>query len=383
MLGCIHSIVGTFFGTFLIAYIMQISSNEAVSLSIFNIAFYTAIAAGFLMLADYVKRRNKMFVYRFSVITQILLLLAIAWLKDGISPYIAILGAAYGLALAFRHCPLNIMTGEKINKRLMTPFVGYKGMIIGIVSVLTPFLLGFFITAGSYEHMAIAMCFFLALEFALSFRISSDSISEQRFKLACFLSKAKRSILIRRVYLVDFLAGFAKDPLGVVVTMYIVYLFGTNFNLGILTSVFAGLSIAMNFLMGRFAKPKMFPRLLLVSNIVIGAAALLFLSWTGAITFIIYQFANATAIKFMSNIREINLNNASNSACVDKDSRAEFFVGREMALSVGRILGFLILFTIGFSGHMEWLKYYLVFLTAGIVLTGMISIKICRHGFYR
>jgi hypothetical protein len=362
---------------------MQISSNEAVSLSIFNISFYTMIAAGFLMLADYVKRRDKMFVYRFSVITQIVLLLAIAYLKDGISPYIAILGAGYGLALAFRHCPLNIMTGEKINKRIMTPFVGYKAMIGGTVAVLTPVLLGLFITAGSYEHMAVAMCFFLGLEYILSFFISSKNVSDQKFGLACFLSKAKRSILIRRVYLVDFLAGFAKDPLGVVMTMYIVYLFGTNLNLGIITSIFAGITIFTNFLLGRFGQLKMFPNLLMVANVFIGAAAILFLGWTGAITFIIYQFVNATAVKFMSNVREINLNNASNSACVGKDSRAEFFVGREMALSFGRILGFLILFTIGFSGHMEFLKYYLVFLTAGVVLCGMISIKVCRHGLCR
>ncbi|MDR0449362.1 MAG: hypothetical protein LBG89_02795 [Rickettsiales bacterium] len=381
LLNAIHSIVGTFFGTFLIAYIMQISDNEAVALSVYNIAFFTAVAFGFLILADYVKRREKMFVYRFSVIIQFLLLAAIARLGDSISPYIAIFGAVYGLAMAFRHCPLNIITGEKIKKKIMAPFIGYRATIGGVVAVMTPALLGLFITAGSYEEMAIAMCVFLVVEFFLSFFLHSKGASDQKFGLACFVSSAKRSILIRRVYLIEFLGGFSLyGPLGVVLTMFTIYLFHTNLLLGILSSSFAAVAIAANFLFGRFGKPAAFPKMLLFSNILIGAAALAFVGFSGAITFVIYQLAVATALKFIDNVQATNFMNASNSACVGKDSRAEFFVAGEMVLNMGRILSFLILFTIGFSGHIEWLKYYLALMTMCIIAAGLIGVKICRHG---
>jgi YQGE family putative transporter len=381
MLSAIHSIVGTFFGTFLIAYIMQISQNEAVALSIYNIAFYAAITIGFLLLADYVKRKNKMLVYRLSIIIQFLCLSAIALFQDTISPYIAIFGAVYGLAMAFRHCPLNIIVGEKIKKRLMAPFIGYRNMVGGIVSVMTPALLGIFITVGSYEEMAAAMCAFLVLEFFLSFFLRSRNVSDKKFGLACFVSSAKRSILIRRVYLVEFLGGFSQyGPLGIVLTMYIVYIFQSNLKLGILTSAFAGVAIAANFLFGRFGRPKMFPKILLFSNILIGAAAIGFAGWAGAVTFVIYQLSVATALNFINNIADTNFMNASNSACVQKDSRAEFFVAGEMALDTGRILSLLVLFTIGFSGHIEWLKYYLLAMTACILFSGTVSVKICRHG---
>lgn len=381
LLSAMHSIIGTFFGTFLIAYIMQISDNEAVSLSIYNIAFYATIAVGFLLLADYVKRKNKMFIYRFSVISQAILLIAIATLGDKISPYIAIFGAGYGMAMAFRHCPFNIMVGEKITKRMMIPFSGYKATIGGIVAIATPALLGLFISAGSYTQMAVAMLFFLAIEYLLSFFIQSKNVCQEKFGLKCFLSNAKRSILMRRVYLVEFLSGLSDyGPMSVVATMYTVYLFQSNMSLGILTSIFAFTTIVMDFFLGRYGKANMFPKFLVVANIMMGAAAIGFFFLSGKPTFIFYQFASATALKFMNRIKNINWNNASGSACVSKENhRSEFYVASDVILGFGRVLSFLILFTIGASGNMELLKHYLIAMIILVLIAGRISIKVCRN----
>ncbi|MCL2017233.1 MAG: hypothetical protein FWG80_00450 [Alphaproteobacteria bacterium] len=385
MLSAIHSIVGTFFGTFLIAYIMQIAQSEAISISIYKIALYTVITLGFILLADTVKRKDKMQIYRISILIQALCLGAIALTGDGIAPYIAIFGAVYGLAMAFRHCPFNIIIGEKIKKRMMTAYTGYSAMVSGIASVATPLFLGLFITIGSYEHMAVAMLLFLGFELILSFFIRSRNVTSKRFSLSVFIPQARRSILVRRVFLTEFLAGFSySEPLNVVTTMYIVYLFHTNLNLGIISSVFAGVAIMVSFLVGRYGRPEHFPILLIISNILVVSTAFIFLVFTGKLSFILYRFAQSSGMNFITKVKNINTFNTSNSAaCVSRDCRAEFFVVREMALNLGRILSFLILFTIGFSGNMDWLKWYLVIMTLCVAAGGTMSLKICRHNGVR
>ncbi|MDR1027470.1 MAG: hypothetical protein LBL46_03585 [Rickettsiales bacterium] len=381
LLGAIHAVVGTFFGTFLIAYIMQISTNESVSLSVYNMAYFAALMAGFLLLADFVKRRDKMLVYRAGIVIQGACLAAIALAGDGIAPFVALFGAVYGIALAFRYCPFNIITGEKIKRRMMIPFSGYKATIGGIVSVLTPLFLGLFIEVGSYEKMAMVMGAFLLLDFALSFFLRSPA-GAGRFSLGGFMSGARRSILVRRVYLSEFLAGLTySGPMGVVATMFIMYAFGGGFSLGLITSIFAGVAIAASFALGRWGTMKSFPRLIKISNVVIAAAAAFFVAMPGAVAVILWQFANATALRFLTQVQEINVVNASNSACVGTECRAEFFVAREMMLTFGRILGFVILLTIGMTGRVDWLKWYLALMAAGVIVSGVICAKICRRGF--
>lgn len=380
LLSAIHSVVGTFFGTFLVAYIMEIASNQAISISIYNIAYYAAVALGFLMLADRVKRKDKMSVYRGSIIIQAICLIGIAVVQDGIAPYVAIVGAVYGLAMAFRHCPYNVLIGEKVNKRMMTPFVGYKSVIGGTASVLTPVFLGLFITAGSYEQTAVAMCFFLALEYVLSYFIRSRGVCAVPFSLKCFLPQITRSILIRRIFLLEFLKGFTTSgPLTTIITMFTIYMFETNLNLGILTSVFAVVGIAVSFLLGRFGQPKFFKKMLVFSNVFMIGASVLFLVATGKLSFIFFRFAEVSALKLINSVDEINLTNASNSACVGADNRTEYFVARDVVLNLGRIFSFIILFTIGASGNMDLLKYYLLLLVLCIAASCYTSIKICRR----
>ena len=380
LISAIHAVVGVFFGTFLISYIMQISDNEAVSISIYNIALFTALTAGFLLLADTVKRKNKMRVYRMNLFIQAASLITIATVGENIAPFIAVFGAVQGFASAFLHTPLNVIISEKVKKRMMVAYSGYNAMVGGIVSIATPLILGFLITIGSYEYIAVFMLLFLCAAYVLSFFLHSHNPAAKRFSISNFIPLARRSILVRRVMFVEFLAGLSvHGPLGVVSTMFVVFLFHTDFFLGLITSAFAVVSIIISFLVGRFGRPEKFPALLVISNSLTIFAGLIFLLFTGKWSFLFYRLIQSSAMHFIMKVKHINMFNTSNSAaCVAHDCRTEFLVVRETILNAGRILSFLILFTIGYSGNIEWLKYYLVFLTLVFAVAGAMSLKICR-----
>ena len=378
-LGTIHAITGAFFGAFLVSYMMQIADNQLLSISIYNILKFALIGIGFWILADFVKRKNKMLVYRGGIILQLFCLLVMAIVQDGIAPYLAILGAIYGFAMAMRHCPFNVIMAEKINEKITTAFVGYRTMFGKSASVITPLLLGLFITIGSYPFMALVMCFVLLFEFYLSYQLHSNTAQKSRFNIKRFLQSARRSILVRRVLLVDALKGFSGDALSTALVVYAVYLLHTDFNLGLLMSGLAIVGIALSYIFGKYAKPQMFPRILLISNIIMLSFLVLFMGTSGIVMFIIFRIALWIPANIVGKIREVNLIDASNSACVGPDCKTEFWVFRDAVLNVGRVLGFGTLLAIGVWGTFDMLKYFIAVMTIIFVMVSALSIKISRH----
>ncbi|MDR0726510.1 MAG: hypothetical protein LBF37_00435 [Rickettsiales bacterium] len=84
----LRKITDLFVGTFLVSYIMHSSLNEIISVSIYQFFYYLALIAGFYIFADWVKRKNKVNLFRLGQIPKIIMLLMIVFMHGDINEYI-------------------------------------------------------------------------------------------------------------------------------------------------------------------------------------------------------------------------------------------------------------------------------------------------------
>lgn len=376
----LRNISDLFLGTFLVSFIMHLSASQIVSVSMYKLFEYAATCAGFFLFAQWCKRYNKVAVFALNLIPKIMLLVAIIMLGDRVVDWVIPLGLLYGIGAAMYHLPMNSMVGEKIASNMMNRYIGAKNTVIYIVKILTPVLLGIFIDTGSYVDMAYVMLGLTVVELGLCFGLSPSQHKTRRpIDFVGFFRCMMRFPVIRTMFRMEVLRGFGVGLLGTVITMYTVYMFHTDLNLGIFTTIFAIFSIITSWAFGRWGRRKLYPYMLVVAMIVVLAAMSIFVWNTTPATFLLYNFVYVTAIVLMKQISSVTILNLSKSKCVTANHRIEYFVFRDFALFLGRWVGFVGLMYIGVFGGYAWLRWYLVAITATILVSGAMAATMSRH----
>ena len=364
--------------TFFVSFIMQNSANEIFAVSVYNLFWFFVSAISLFVVAGWVKRKNKVAVFRLTAIPNIILFSIIVFLGDTAVEKIIPLGILLGISDATYWLPMHRMIGEKVDTKAMTKFHGYRSMINQITMVSAPVILGLFITVGSYEQMAKALLVLCIVELILSFFLSpSFHRSKNKPDIAGFYRCMLQYPVIRKQFFIELLRGFSwGGALPIIITMYVVWMFKTDFMLGMFTTVFAIFTIITSFLFGRFGKKSMFPRILALSMIGATGSMALFVANTNATTFLIYNFVFVTIVALSNKITLVNTYNLSKASCVSRDHKVEYFVFRDLTLCIGGIISFVGLLAIGTFGGYEWLRWYMIPLTLSIVWIGYASIKI-------
>ncbi len=364
-----------FLGTFFVSFVMQLATNEILAVSMYKLFEFVAAIVGYLLIANLCKKYDKVVVFGLNLVLKAALLLLIIFLGDGAINYIIPLGLLYGFGEALYHLPMHIMVGEKVAASSMTRYIGLKTAINHIAKFAMPVVLGIFITVSSYTQMACALLVLIVIE---AFMVMGLTRSRHRSTTSVdFLGFARcmmRFPVIKRLFLIEVLRGFSTSgALGTVITMYTVYMFHTDMNLGIFTTIFSFCSIITSFLFSRFAKRNHFPLILSICTLVSITCMSLFVFYTTPYTFLVYNFINATAIAVMVLICNTNVYNLSQSRCVKNNQKIEYFVFRDGALFIGRWAAYVILMYIGVFGDASWLRYYLAVITVAILAAGLMA----------
>lgn len=376
----LRKISDLFLGTFLISFIMQLSANEILNISLYKLFEYVATAAGYFLFAHWCKRYSKVAVFALNVIPKAFVFGAIIYLGDNVVNYVVELGILIGLGAAMFHLPMNTMTGEKVAAPVMGRYLGIKNAVDYMVKIVAPVMLGAFITVGSYVEIAYVLLALSIVEFGLTFFLSpSRHRSRKPIDFSGFFACMMRFAILRKLFLLEILRGFSIGLLGTIIPMYTVYMFHTDLNLGIFTTIFAICSILTSLLLGKYGRQKTQPKMLWICMVVILFGLSLFVFHTTPATFLVYNFVYATAICVLNLIADTNMFNLSKSRCVTVNHKIEYFVFRDFALFIGRWIGFVSLMYIGVFGDASWLRYLLVVITASILASGAVSVKISQH----
>lgn len=375
-----RNISDLFFGTFFISYIMQLATNEILVVSVYKLFEFTATMVGFFLVANWCKRYGKVPVLAISMAAKALLLLAIIYLGNDVVTFIIPLGIMYGVGAAMYYLPVNSMTGEKVPACIMGKFVGIKSGVIYSVKILAPVVLGLFITVGSYTDMARALLVLTMVELGLTCLFTKSPRGQiNATDFVRFFKMMLRFPIIRGMFFIESLRGFSIGLMDTIVPMYTVYMFHTDLNLGIFTTVFSIISIACAWLFGKYAGREMYPKILAICAVMMLMGVGTFVTWTAPITFILYNFVYATAIKMFVQINDVNVFNLSKSRCIPKGNQIEYFVFRDFALFLGRWIGFTGLMYIGVFGGYDWLRWYLLVITAVLIVSCLLLARLAPH----
>ncbi len=304
----------------------------------------------------------------------------IIFLGDNVVNYIIPMGMIFGIGAAMYHLPMHAMVGEKVAPRAMTKYIGAKNTVIHITKVVAPVILGLFITVGSYTEMAMALLGLTVIEAILMhFMVPSQHRIRRGTDFRGFTRCMLRFPVVRKMMWLEILRGFAITTLPTLITMYTVYIFHTDMNLGVLTTVFSLCSILASVAFSRWGRRDNFAQVLMLCTLMILAGLSWFVIDTTPLSFIVYNFVYATAIIIMNQICDVNFYNLSQSRCVTPSHRIEYFVFRDAALFIGRWVAFVIMLYIGVFGNVEWLRYFLALITIASVATGIVSVQLSNR----
>lgn len=375
----IHSIIDLFISTFLVAYFLNITNNNIVPASLFYIFTYFISMIGFPLIGPLVKSSKKKCLYNCSFIINSILLLFVIHLKENVISYIWILGIIYGLEKICYWFPQNVLTSKIARGSQVIKFNGYKSGFSGVVKIIMPIFFGWLITIDSFIGSAVFVLFLTILEFVLSSFIRLPIRVEKPFNIIKLVSVAFRNAKIKISLYTEMIKGFVSNTLEILIVLYVVYLFKSNFNLGVFTSVFAVSTVVSNMMLGKYCKFKNLSRLLFVCSLLTVVSIIYFVFDTDKLSFIVYNFIFASAWQVINTITEINMYKVSQNRLVASDYRDEYLALREFFLCFGRILGFGLLLLIASLQNFEIIKYLILFYGTFLILIGYLSIRLCRQ----
>lgn len=166
------------------------------------------------------------------------------------------------------------------------------------------------------------------------------------------------------------------DTLSTVVILYIISLFKTEFNLGIITSLLYAVCILLKYAFARFCKYCHFHAILMASAIAAVTSSVVFICFPQKPAFIFYNLCYVLTTQFLRNIAEINMLNISNTPAIQKRFKCEYFVTRDLYLNLGRIISYALLVAITITKSPDTLKYFLFTLTAFLALMSAACIRL-------
>jgi hypothetical protein len=329
---------------------------------------------GFTLIGPLVKNGKKLFLYRLSFFTNALLLLSIIYLKENIIDHIWILGLILGLEKMFYWFPQNLLISQFANGNQIIKYTGYSYVFSGITKIIMPIILGYLITLNSFINTAIIVLVLTIIQLFLSFFLKETLSKAKKFNIKALWILATRREKIKNSLKIELLKGTVLDITDILIVLYIIYMFKTNLNLGIFTSIFAISAVTIDYILGKYCNFTSFKKILFFSSLMVVIATSYFVFNTTKLSFILYNLIFASAGEALRTITEINMYKISQDKSIIVHYRAEYIALREFVLNFGRIIGFGVIILISLIGGDYLLKYLILGLSMVLAYVGHLSI---------
>lgn len=377
----IGKVLDLFSNTFLSAYFYKLTQDNMIYISVYYIIVWIMATIGALLVGNYIKRKNKVCLYRCGIIIDAIFILLIIILKEKILDYVWLMAIIYGIAVATTGFPFNMMESELVNEKERTKYIGYKHTIGEITKVVAPIFLGAYITYTSYQIAAILVFIFTIIKLINSLFIKNINVEKEKMDLRKFINtiKEKTEYPINKLLIIEFLKGITVNGvLEKIIALLIIYEVQTELNLGIWSSLFSICMIVTMFIFARKYNKNNSKTILTICSLSIITSFILLLFSINMTTIVLYNIVYYVFIKIMYSVTEINLFDYSNIAPFDKELNVEYFIFREIFLNIGRVLGYTILLIVGFTHNLEYLKIFFLCMTITLIIIIRMSKNINR-----
>ena len=365
----IGKVISIFLDVFLAAYFYKITEQNILYLSIYNIVGWIVATIGAFVVSNYIKKKDKIKLYRFGIIIKSLYIFMIIVMGEKIIKFVYLIGAMYGISTATTGFPFNMIESECINQKERKKYIGLASVFTEIISFVVPIILGAYITLKSYQVAAIIILLFSIIKIINSFNIKNINVQSSNIRIRDFASKLKKDKILKKLYIIEFLKGINRyGVMSLVVSLLIIYNTKNEFELGWISSLLSLCSILAMYIFAKAYKDKYKKFILCFSLVFLFVSFALVMNNINMNSIILYNISYYIFMNIILKITEVNLFDYSNKKEYKDKYNTEYFIFRELFLNIGRILGYiLLLIFVGFSHNLNNLKIIFIFIIISII----------------
>lgn len=348
----LNNTISIFVTTFLISYIYSISTNYVTNIGLFYACNYFSMMAFYYLISTIIDRTDRVTFYRLAIVVRAVFIICVVFWGAKLAKLVAVAGLLHGFSEACYWCSYNLMKNELVSKHAVAKYSGWQQATCEITNIVVPVTLGKIIDSAKFSTCAYIIVGFGVIELILSIFIRSKRPENSGFNMCGFIkdvkSKGYEGKLVAWTIVIAFMYGIT-NVLTTVKTIIIMYEFGSDFSLGIITSVVAIVTLLVIVAIRKFTKIGNRAVVFWISSLLPIPATLLLLLNVCKTTIIIYSFVNAICmvIHVMSYdvIRNIILKKLHLF-----DDIAEYQCSIECAMELARVVIFTIMVVFGLVG---------------------------------
>lgn len=376
--------VSSFSGPFLVAFFISLTLSNIASYSIYKIVTNIIALIFSFIISRFIKKKNKIVSFRFGILINIFYLLSLIFFKESIIDNSWLLGVFLGLSNAFYYMPFNYIVSNEVRGEVLTKWTSYKSNITSAINILLPLMLGILLTYFNYYDIAIIFVIIQFVSFIISFLYKGKEKQLPTFSIRKYLSAIKKAEAYSRFkihYAIEFLNGFtfSSSALESAITIFVMLSFKTNLNLGIFTSVFTIINFITALNLSRIKNKDVFPKIMLVSVVLIVSSIIYFILSTSTYSLITYNLTYNIAYVVISIITYVSTFSTVNSVKeIKKAYQLEHFSVREFFLCLGRIISFSFLFIISLLNNILYYKLLIGVYTLSIITMNYLVYKLYK-----
>jgi len=372
-INALRIVLTIFTTTFFTSYIVALSPEDIfgrgiLNIGIFYLSQYIVYISVYFILSRFVAKSNRVAYLRLGIIVNGILLISLIFFGDIISKWLIVAGGLIGLSDAFYNSSYLVMKNELVKRKNINFFQIVSSVLTNLINVVVPVLLGYLIDVTTFSYIAIYVVVIVAVQFGLSFCIKSKRPPLSSFKLKEYYSYIKNNVEVKKsikwTYWNALFAGF-KSTYKIFIIVLTIYVFKTNFSLGILTSIFSITTTIILIIFKKFEYHKRMNKLVvyMIVSILPIIFSILFISFQAKIILILLNFSLNVAIQFSE-----YGSNCERDAIIKNLGKYEYIAEHqftfELLMCLCRMFSYTVLIIVGLIGNMNWFIIFLfVFLS--------------------
>lgn len=249
----LRMVLEIFTNTFLTSHIISLSPDNIFGSGLFNVAIlyisqYVAYILVYIVNSYFVDKSNRVSFLRVGIFVNACFLVAIVFWGEVIAQWIVLAGAICGISNAFYYSSYNVMKNELVDRIYMKKYSIISTVITNSINIIVPTILGFVIDKSSYSTIAIYIVAIIIVQFVISFFVKAKKPEDSKLEIGKYLKYLKANPdawhKVKYTYYNGMLAGI-KTTYKIVIIILTIFAFKTNFSLGIFSSVFSLITIAL------------------------------------------------------------------------------------------------------------------------------------------
>ncbi|MBQ8451987.1 MAG: MFS transporter [Clostridia bacterium] len=288
----LNNIISIFVGTFLVSYIYSISENYVLNVGLFYMSNYLVMGVVMYFVSVMIDRTNRVSLYRIAVLIRTVFIVIVLFTGRQLAGLVILAGALYGISEAFYWGSYNLMKNELVRRSLMPKFASYQKVMTKVGDFAIPLILGKIIDADSFKSSAIIILIVVILELISTMFIISQKPDGSSFDIKGFCRNVKglgeKKYFVNTVLILTCFVG-AVSAISVLNTIITMLTYGSNFSLGIFTSIFSVASLVYFVVISKFTKTGKRKVLFLITAFVPMIASIVLMIYLNQITTAIFN----------------------------------------------------------------------------------------------